>query len=104
MGRATDAIDASLHYEEGRKKTLLAELVKLDELAEVVQVDEHRLTRELRSRLADVPALLTRQVPLARQMLRKLLDGHIWCNRFRSKGNELSFHSNGDIRSSTDRR
>ena len=78
-GRATDAIDASLHQEEARKKTLLAELVKLDELVELIQVDENRLARELRSRLRDIPALFARQTPIARQMLRKLLDGHIVC-------------------------
>ena len=72
-GRATDAIDASLHHEEARKKTLLAELLKLDELVEPVQVDENRLAKELRSRAGDIPALF------ARQMLGKLLDGHIVC-------------------------
>ncbi len=78
-GRATDAIDASLHHEEARKKTLLAELLKLDELVELVQVDENRLAKELRSRAGDIPALFARQIPLARQMLRKLLDGHFAC-------------------------
>ena len=32
-----------------------------------------------RARLGDVPALFGRHVPLARQMLRKLLDGYIRC-------------------------
>jgi hypothetical protein len=29
--------------------------------------------------LGDIPALFARHVPLARQMLRKLLDGHVVC-------------------------
>ncbi len=29
--------------------------------------------------LGDLPALFSRHIPLARQMLRKLLDGHIVC-------------------------
>ena len=78
-GRATDAIDVSLRHEEARKKTLLTELVKLDELVEMVQVDENRLAKELRNRVGDIPTLFARQIPLARQMLRKLLDGHIVC-------------------------
>lgn len=49
-------------------------------------MDEKRLAKELRSRLADIPALLTRQVPLARQMLRKLLDGHILCEPVQEHG------------------
>ncbi len=78
-GKATDAIDASLRQEEARKKTLLGELTRLDQLAQMAYVNEKQLVKELRTRLGDIPGLLTRQVPLARQMLRKLLDGHISC-------------------------
>ncbi len=37
------------------------------------------LVKDLRSRLGDIPALLARHISLARQVLRKLLDGHILC-------------------------
>jgi hypothetical protein len=76
-GKATDAIDASLRQEEARKKTLLGELTRLDQLAQMAYVNEKQLVKELRTLLGDIPGLRTRQVPLARQMLRKLLDGHI---------------------------
>ena len=42
-------------------------------------MDAKRLAKDLRSRLGDIPALFARHVPQARQMLRKLLDGHIVC-------------------------
>ena len=34
---------------------------------------------DLRNRLGDIPGLLSRHLPQARQLLRKLLDGHITC-------------------------
>ena len=55
------------------------ELSRLDSLAQVVSLDAKRLAKDLRSRLGDIPALFSRHVSLARQMLRKLLDGHILC-------------------------
>jgi site-specific DNA recombinase len=62
-----------------RKDVLAQELKRLDDLSLVVDLDTKRLVKDLRSRLGDIPALLARHVPLARQMLRKLLDGHILC-------------------------
>ncbi|MGH7232904.1 MAG: hypothetical protein ACREJU_16330, partial [Nitrospiraceae bacterium] len=78
-GKGTDSVIASLHQEEARKKDLLQELERLDNLAKVVSLDAKRLAKDLRSRLEDIPALFARHVPQARQMLRKLLDGHIMC-------------------------
>lgn len=78
-GRGTDSVIDSLHQEEARKKALFRELVRLDNLAHVVSLDAKRLATDLRSRLEDIPALFSRHVPHARQMLRKLLDGHILC-------------------------
>ena len=78
-GKSTDSVVDSLHQEEARKRTLLRELGKLDELANVVSIDANRLAKDLRSRLEDIPALFARHVPQARQMLRKLLDGYILC-------------------------
>ena len=62
-----------------RQEVLIQELKRLDNLAQVADLDAKRLARDLRSRLGDIPTLFARHVPLARQMLRKLLDGHIVC-------------------------
>ncbi len=78
-GRGTDAVVDSLHVEEARKKVVLGELAQLDDMAHVASLDAARLAKDLRSRLDDLPALFARHVPQARQMLRKLIDGHILC-------------------------
>lgn len=78
-GRGTDAVVNSLHLEEARKKAIIEELARLDRAAEVISIDATRLTKDLRKRLGDIPALLSRHLPQARQILRKLLDGHIMC-------------------------
>ena len=78
-GRGTDSVIDSLHQEEARKKAVLGELGRFDNLAQVVSLDAKRLAKDLKSRLEDIPALFGRHVPQARQMLRKLLDGHILC-------------------------
>ncbi|HEV8620999.1 MAG TPA: recombinase family protein [Nitrospiraceae bacterium] len=62
-----------------RKEVLAQELKRVDDLALVADLDAKRLAKDLRSRLGDIPALFARHVPLARQMLRKLLDGDILC-------------------------
>jgi hypothetical protein len=78
-GKSTDSVITSLHQEEARKKVVIQELSRLDSLAQVVALDAKRLAKNLRSRLGDIPALFSRHISLARQMLRKLLDGHILC-------------------------
>lgn len=55
------------------------ELSRLDSLAQVICLDAKCLAKDLRNRLGDIPALFSRHVPMARQLLRKLLDGHIVC-------------------------
>jgi len=85
-GKSTDAIIESLHKEEARKKALLQELERLDNLARVVCLDAKRLAKDLHSRLGDLPALFARHLPQARQMLRKLLDGHIMCEPIMEDG------------------
>ena len=72
-------VRTGLRQEEARKKILVAELAQLDALTETISLDEKRIVQILRTRLGDLPALFCRHVPLARQMLRKLLDGHIMC-------------------------
>lgn len=85
-GKSTDSVIASLHYEEARKKVLLKELSELDSLSQVVSLDAKGLAKELRGRLGDIPNLFSRHVPLARQMLRKLLDGNIVCEPIMEDG------------------
>lgn len=81
-GRGSEFVTTSLHKEEARRKALLEELGQLDGLAHVASLDAARLAKDLHSRLEDLPALFARHVPQARQMLRKLLDGHILCEPF----------------------
>ena len=66
---------ARLNEEKQRKTALAAELMKLSGLAGVDSLDEAKLKRELRERVADVKALLGENTTQARQMLRKLLAG-----------------------------
>lgn len=61
-GRGTEAVIDSLHQEEARKKVVVGELDQLGELTQVVSLDAHRLARELRSRVGNLPALLARHV------------------------------------------
>ena len=56
-GKSTDAIIESLHKEEARKKALLQELERLDNLARVVCLDAKRLAKDLHSRLGNLPAI-----------------------------------------------
>ena len=62
-----------------RKGILAQNLRKLDDLAQVADLDARRIAKDLRRRVEDIPGLFSRHVPLARQMLRKILDGHILC-------------------------
>ncbi|HWF62154.1 MAG TPA: hypothetical protein VN666_17855 [Nitrospira sp.] len=78
-GRGTDSVIESLHHEEARKKTVVGELSRLDDVAQVASLDAAQVAKEMRSRLDNLPALFARHVPQARQMLRKLIDGHILC-------------------------
>lgn len=52
----------------------------------MVSLDAKRLAKDLRSRLEAIPALFARHVPQARQMLWKLLDGHIACEAIMEHG------------------
>ncbi|WP_455377242.1 hypothetical protein, partial [Petrachloros mirabilis] len=77
--KGTDAVIDSLHKEEARKKTILRELGRLDQLTQIIALDAKSVTEDLWNRLKDIPTLLSRHVPHARQILRKLLNGHIMC-------------------------
>lgn len=76
-GGPKDELIARLNDEKSRKQALTEEVSKLGHLTSVVSIDAPQLKRDLRTRVADVKALLGRHTPQARQMLRKLLVGKI---------------------------
>lgn len=49
-GKATKAIDASLHHEGAKKRRFSAELTRLDQLTHVSQVNEKQVVKEVRTR------------------------------------------------------
>ena len=69
-----DEIIARLNEEKQRKTLLVAELMKLSELAGIESLDDAKLKRELHERVADVKPLLAENTTQA-QMLRTLLAG-----------------------------
>ena len=85
-GKGTASILDALEGEEERKQTIVRELARFDAIAETVSLDEKRLTKQLLERLGNLPALFGRHVPIARQILRKLLDGHILCEPIEEGG------------------
>jgi site-specific DNA recombinase len=85
-GKCTDSVIESLHKEEAHKKAVLRELAQLDKLMEMSALDAKQLAKDLRSRLEDLPSLFLRHVPQARQVLRKLLNGHILCEPIMENG------------------
>jgi site-specific DNA recombinase len=68
---------AEIKTREQRKRQLLDELAGLEGLQRVASLDLQQLQAELQERLADWQELLTRQIPVARQILKKLLSGRI---------------------------
>jgi hypothetical protein len=66
---------AALRERETRKAVLQAELSRLTTAAPALDATQTRTA--LRARLADWRGLLRRQVPQARQILKKLLDGPV---------------------------
>jgi hypothetical protein len=86
LGRGTETVITTLEREEARKTSVLKDLAELDELAGIVSLDEKRLVKQLRERLGDLPALFGRHIPLARRILRTLLNGHILCEPIEEGG------------------
>jgi len=79
-----DEIRPRLAAEKSRKATLQAELAKLDGLSKVAGLDTEQLRDRLQARVNDTTALLGKQTPQARQMLRRLLVGKIALQPFGS--------------------
>ena len=63
-----------LRVEETRREELIRELEHLETAAEVGSLDEARLKRELKTRLANMRGLLERHVSSARRLLSTLLE------------------------------
>jgi hypothetical protein len=86
QGRGGESLLTTLEAEEERKKTLSRELQALNGMAQVSRLDGKRLAHHLRLRVGDTKALLSRHVPQARQMLRRLLDDHLVCEPYMEQG------------------
>ena len=94
-GQHMDPLLAKLQAEGARKKDLVAELDCLAIPADVVTLDEARLKRELRTRIADAKGLLGRQRTEARQILRKLLDQPLQFEAFEEEGGRKGYTVTG---------
>ncbi len=57
-GQGTPTVIQSLHREEERKETLVAELTQLQALTTTLSLDEQRITKRLRDALGNLPTLL----------------------------------------------
>jgi hypothetical protein len=103
-GHGTPTVVQSLHREEARKESLVAELAQLEALTTTLFLNERQIIKQLRGALGNHPALLGRHVPLARQMLRTLLDGNILCEPIEEGPQaRLPLHGNRDIWAIIDR-
>lgn len=91
-GKATDSIYTELQKEEKAKKAMAIQLDDLDRLTRVVSLDSKRIEESLYDRVADLKGLLGRHIPQTRQMIRKVLDGPVFCTPFtdqRGRGYEI---------------
>lgn len=82
-GDKDPAIFQRLKAEETRRKDLVRELEQLAMVDQVTSLDEARLKRELKMRLADTKALLGRHIVGARRLLRTLLEHPLRCEAVR---------------------
>ncbi len=73
-GRKDGALFERLATEEARKRSLIEELERLTRSGQATHLDEARLKRELKARLADTRALLGRHITSARRLLQALIE------------------------------
>jgi hypothetical protein len=71
------ALLAALKERQGSRERCQRALIELDATARIGQRELSRLEREIRHRLADWRAMLRREVPEAREILRNLIVGRI---------------------------
>ena len=94
-GQPMDPLLAKLKTEEARKKDLLGELEQLTAADQVTSLDDARLKRELKARLADTRALLGRHIAGSRRLLRTLLEQPLRCEAVKEGDREgLPDHGN----------
>ena len=77
QGEPLDALLTQLREEEARKKSLVYDLDGLVRRDRVASLDQTRLKRQLVAKATDLRGLLTRRVPQARQVIRKLVVGRL---------------------------
>lgn len=82
-GQSMDPLLAKLRAEEARKKDLVRQLEQLVTENQVTSLDDARLKRELKARLADTKALLGRHIAGSRRLLRTLLEHPLRCEAVR---------------------
>ncbi len=78
-GDKDPAIFARLKAEETRRKELVRELETLATADQTISLDDARLKRELKARLADTKALMGRHIAGSRRLLRTLLEQPLRC-------------------------
>jgi hypothetical protein len=89
-GNATESVYLELRRLEAEKQALST---RLDNQDQIVHMDAAQITGDLKRRVEDVRGLLAGHIPLARPMLRKLIDGRIKCTPFddaRGRGYEVT--------------
>lgn len=94
-GQQMEPLLAKVKTEEARKKGLIAELDQLTKPADVMPLDEVRLKRELRARMADAKCLLDRQRSEARHIVRKLLDQPLQFEAFEDEAGRNGYKVSG---------
>ena len=82
-GNKDPAIRERLSAEETKRQELIIELERLSSTADLSDLNEARLKRELKARLADTQALLSRQMSTARGLLKTLIDQPLRCEAVR---------------------
>ncbi len=85
-GDKDPAIFARLKEEETRRKELVRELETLATADQTISLDDARLKRELKARLADTKALMGRHIAGSRRLLRTLLEQPLRCEAVREGG------------------
>ena len=85
-GESSETLFAALRAEEELKKILLQQLADVQEREKVVSLDTKRLAHDLRARLGDIKALLSRHTLQARQILKTLLEEPLVCEPFQEGG------------------
>jgi site-specific DNA recombinase len=94
QGGDLPALVEAIKSREQRRLRLREELAGLDGLQRLASIDLGQIQRELQARLAEWQELMNRQVPVARQIVKKLLTGRIVFRRTEDGGYEFSGHAN----------